>query len=77
MEELKNLPWMNAVLNKALRFRAPATGGIRLALEDLILKDGTIVPKGACFMSYFAAINFNNEYWGANADEFDPERFSN
>lgn len=52
----QNLPWMSAVLNKTLRFRAPATGGIRLALEDVSLKDGTIVPKGACFMSYFAAI---------------------
>lgn len=67
---------MNAVLNEVFRYKNPSSGGHRMAVEDLPLKDGTIVPKGANFINYFVGSNFNEDFWGADATEFDPERLS-
>lgn len=44
-------------------------------LTDKAVLEGTIIPKGVSFMSYAAASNVNEEYWGANAAEFDLARF--
>lgn len=66
---------MNTVVNEVLRFKSKINGGFRLALKDLPLKGGAIIPEGATFRSHFASNNFNEEYWDANATGFDPERF--
>lgn len=48
-DQLKHLPYLNAVINETLGIDATAASGlVRMASEDIILGKGVFVPKGVC-----------------------------
>ncbi|KAF9532497.1 cytochrome P450 [Crepidotus variabilis] len=87
-DELAGLNYLDAVCRELLRLYPPIPTMARIAEEDTILPlytpltgiDGrpineVSVPKGTkIFLSVFNC-NRNKELWGADADEFKPERW--
>lgn len=71
---LDALPYLNAVCNEVLRFYPSVPSTVRIADHDTTLV-GTPIPKGTLFLICAAVINRNKELWGADADQFNPERW--
>jgi cytochrome P450 len=46
-----------------------------MEMNFLLFSGGKIIPKGATVMVAAFSVHRNKEYWGADADEFRPERF--
>lgn len=66
---------LTMVLHESLRLYGPAVLTSREALGDLRIGD-LIVPKGVHIWVSFPALHRDTENWGANANEFKPERFA-
>ncbi|MDL9937508.1 cytochrome P450 [Gordonia sp. ABSL1-1] len=65
-----------AFLNECLRLWPPAPGFFRIARTDQDL-DGYHIPAGRGVFVLALAAQRDPAVWGANADEFDPNRFLN
>lgn len=64
------------VINESLRLYPPVAIVSREALEDM--KFGNIqVPKGVNVWTLMVTLHQDPEIWGPDADQFDPERFTN
>ncbi|CAG8515706.1 8434_t:CDS:10 [Paraglomus occultum] len=75
-DRLKTLPYLNAVINEAMRLW-PITldgGSGRVVPEDTII-NGVFFPKDVLIVVNFYALHRSSEYWGENVDEFVPERW--
>jgi len=74
MENIKKLEYTMAVIKETLRLFPPA-----VALAKNCLKDTTLGPweieEGARMVVVVKEVHRNKEYWGENADDFDPSRF--
>jgi benzoate 4-monooxygenase len=52
-DQLKNLPYLNAVIHESLRLHsAIAIGFPRITDKDIILNDQLTVPAGVCIDTY-------------------------
>ncbi|KAI0058914.1 cytochrome P450 [Artomyces pyxidatus] len=86
-EELDKLPYLDAVCHETLRAHSPATYIPKSCREDIVLplahpvltSDGPIstlfVPRGTSVLVDVTGINRDPTIWGADADEWKPERF--
>ncbi|KAI0791332.1 cytochrome P450 [Abortiporus biennis] len=87
-DQLVSLPYLEAVCRETLRVHPPVLSLNRRTREDIIMplsrpivgKDGASIseipiPKGTDIMIGILAANTNKEYWGEDADEWNPERF--
>ena len=74
MENIKKLTYTMAVVKETLRLFPPA-----VALGKTCLKDTNLGPwkirEGARMIVIIKEVHRNKEYWGENADKFDPTRF--
>lgn len=68
------LPYLNAVCNEILRYYPPVRETDRVAVRDTMV-DGTFIRRGTKFRLVQEAVNHDEEFWGDNADQFDPERW--
>lgn len=74
-EQVKNLPYLNAVINETLRLDAVAASGIeRHADKDVTLGGKLFVPKGTEIICNIYHAHLNEKYW-PNARSFEPERW--
>jgi cytochrome P450 len=71
---IDSLPYLNAVCNEVLRYYPPVPETERIALRNTTV-DGTFIPKGTVFVLGHDATNRNKEFWGPDADKFDPDRW--
>ncbi|KAJ5595022.1 uncharacterized protein N7459_001230 [Penicillium hispanicum] len=71
---IDNLPYLHAVCNEVLRFHPSVPNTVRIAAKDTTLVDKAI-PKGTFFVIAPELINHMEEYWGPDADKFNPDRF--
>lgn len=71
---LDSLPYLNAVCNEVLRCYPPVRETDRVAVRDTMV-DGTFIPRGTKFRLVQEAVNHDKEFWGDDADQFDPERW--
>ncbi|KAM3688234.1 hypothetical protein ACJW31_10G135500 [Castanea mollissima] len=73
---LAKLKLVNMVLLEALRLYSPAVELFRQATKDMKLGD-VMIPRGTCISILLAKIHISKEYWGEDANKFNPMRFIN
>ncbi|KFZ16407.1 hypothetical protein V502_05114 [Pseudogymnoascus sp. VKM F-4520 (FW-2644)] len=72
--DIERLPYLNAVCAEVLRHHSPVPLTLREANVDTTIQ-GVRVPKGTMLYLVAWATNRDPKLWGADADEFDPERW--
>ncbi|KAK6383591.1 hypothetical protein LTS17_002883 [Exophiala oligosperma] len=77
-DEAQKLPFLQAVIKEALRLHAPTC----FPLERIVPAEGTqiggyFVPGGCVISTMAPLMNKNTEVFGADAEEFRPERWLN
>lgn len=73
-EQLEALKLLNLITEEVIRLYPPVALTMREANRDTTL-DGHFVPKGTTLVVVPWALQRNPEVWGADADEFRPERW--
>lgn len=73
---VKALTYLDAVINESMRITPPVPRTVRCASKASYI-DGVYIPKGTLLPISNRAINMDPEVWGADADEFKPERWFN
>jgi len=73
-EMISEVPYLEMVINEALRMYPPATRIERVAQEDYEYK-GMKIPKGTCVLTSVWAMQHNPEFY-PEPEKFIPERFS-
>ncbi|WOL13759.1 cytokinin hydroxylase [Canna indica] len=74
-EHLPKLALLNMVISESLRLYPPATLLPRMAFEDIKLGD-LHIPKGLSIWIPVLAIHHDEEIWGKDVHEFNPNRFA-
>ncbi|XP_060801134.1 cytochrome P450 4d2 [Amyelois transitella] len=75
LEDLPRLKYLEAVVKETLRLYPPASNIVREADKDFLLPSGVKVFKGSNLIISIWGVQRNTKYWGADADQFRPERF--
>ncbi|TXT04309.1 hypothetical protein VHUM_04196 [Vanrija humicola] len=83
------LPFLDKVVHESLRLDSPVPGTIRMANEDMVVPFGTplqgrdgkmidsvLVKKGVHIFLPILTTNHSADIWGADAAEFNPDRYS-
>lgn len=74
-ENLKKLTYLDMVVKESMRLLPPVPLIGRETIEDLELND-IVVPKGVTLLINFFSLHRKKDLWGADADDFNPDRFS-
>ncbi|KAF2089548.1 putative P450 monooxygenase [Saccharata proteae CBS 121410] len=74
VEKLETMPYLNAVCNEVTRLYPTVPVTVRDAVRNSEIA-GQFVPKGTQVLLVPWAINRSPKLWGADADEFKPERW--
>lgn len=72
-EQLKRLPYLNAVLNESMRAVTPVIGSFRVMLRDMAYQ-GYRIPQGWTVRLEIAGTHENADIW-TDPPAFDPERW--
>jgi cytochrome P450 len=75
LADLKSLPYTEMVIKESMRLYPPAFSFGRAALEDVEV-GGYTIPQGATVGIMSFITHRDPRWWGADADQFRPERFS-
>ncbi|KAK9742502.1 hypothetical protein RND81_03G177400 [Saponaria officinalis] len=75
LDHLPKLRLLSMIINESLRLYPPATILPRMAFEDIKLGD-LHIPKGLSIWIPVLAIHHNEDLWGNDVNEFNPERFA-
>jgi cytochrome P450 len=71
---LEGMPFLNAVCNEVLRLYPTIPLTARVTVRDTHVA-GRYIPEGTIFLVVPWAINRNPKLWGADSEEFVPERW--
>lgn len=75
-DNLKNLPYLTAVIYETLRLYPPLVQFInRKTLEPVYLKDGITIPQGTWVGWSSYGVHTDPSTWGPDARKFQPERW--
>ncbi|XP_042502864.1 cytokinin hydroxylase-like [Macadamia integrifolia] len=74
-DQLSRLSVLNMVINESLRLYPPASLLPRMAFEDIKLGE-LLIPKGLSIWIPVLTIHHDEELWGKDVHEFNPERFA-
>ncbi|KAL2067541.1 hypothetical protein VTL71DRAFT_1966 [Oculimacula yallundae] len=72
--QIDHLPYLNAVCNEVLRIMPSVPITIREPIHDTTVQ-GQPVPKGTKILVAAWAVNASKEFWGEDAEEFNPDRW--
>ncbi|GBE88427.1 cytochrome P450 [Sparassis crispa] len=88
MDELQELPYLEAVVRETMRIHAPVPSTIRIATEEDIIPlntpfvdtrgeihDSIRIAKGSNIFIPILAVNRSKALWGDDAHEFRPDRW--
>ncbi|KAJ3923545.1 cytochrome P450 [Lentinula edodes] len=72
--ELKDLVWLDCVIQESLRLYPPVPMTFRqAATTDHV--DGVVIPKGTLYYIPIRVVNTLKDIWGEDAEEFNPLRW--
>jgi len=75
-EQVKRLPYLDAVINEALRVHSTSGIGLpRIVPEGGLTVCGRFFPEGTVLSVPTYTVHRNKEAWGEDADAFRPERW--
>ena len=74
-ESLSELVYLEMVINEVMRLFPVVPFVLRQVDEEIVLSDYIIPAKATIFLP-INIIHRNKKYWGDDAEEFNPERFS-
>ncbi|RKP27279.1 cytochrome P450 [Syncephalis pseudoplumigaleata] len=74
-DQVKGLPYLNAVIYESMRMRPVAGGSIREVPAGGIEIDGHHIPEGYTLVPALWAIHTATDVFGADAEHFRPERW--
>ncbi|KAJ2999079.1 Protein kinase alk2 [Globomyces sp. JEL0801] len=74
-EQVKTMKYANAVFRESLRLRPSVPAELKVAVEDDVLPNGTVIQAGVVVGWLPYSMGRNESIWGSNACEFQPERF--
>lgn len=74
-EDVQNMPLFDQVLSETLRLHPPFFQLSRAVKEDTVFQ-GKTIPKGHIINISPGAAHRLPQLWGADADRFDPDRFT-
>ncbi|XVF21638.1 hypothetical protein REPUB_Repub12eG0107800 [Reevesia pubescens] len=74
-EEVKDMVYTHASLCECMRLYPPVPFDIKLAMDDDVLPDGTMVKKGMVVIYHPYAMGRMEKIWGSDWAEFKPERW--
>lgn len=75
-EATKRLPYLDAVINEALRIHSTSGIGLpRLVPEGGLVVCGQTFPEGTVLSVPTFTIHRDKEVWGEDVEEFRPERW--
>ncbi|XP_052740575.1 putative cytochrome P450 CYP13A3 [Bicyclus anynana] len=75
LDNLSKLKYLDAVVKETLRLYPPAPVTVRRCTADIDLPSGLTLKEGCYFLVNFWGLHRNPHCWGADADQFRPERF--
>ncbi|CAO3615847.1 unnamed protein product [Cunninghamella blakesleeana] len=74
-DQLKKLPYLNAVINETMRLNPIASNGLqRITNRDMLLVGKVFIPKNTVLICNMNHSHVNPEYW-ENPNDFIPERW--
>ncbi|KAK9430710.1 cytochrome P450 [Lipomyces doorenjongii] len=73
-EQIESLKYVNNVARELLRCNPPVITTNRQASRDVVI-DGETIYKGTDVIISLKALNYSKKLWGADAHEFDPDRW--
>jgi cytochrome P450 len=74
-EQVRRMKYAQAVLWETLRLHPSVPKQVKFAVADDVLPDGTFVPAGACVLYSSYIMGRSEAIWGADAQQFRPERW--
>jgi len=74
-DQISSLKYLSHITSEVLRLYPPVVVTLRIAAEDTSL-NGSFIPKGTTIILSPFAINRSVALWGADAEEFRPERWA-
>lgn len=77
LEDIKDLPYLNAVLKESLRLLPPVPAVARVAVKDDVLPSGLKIRAGETVIVSPMVCHYDPNTYGADVDEFKPERWLN
>lgn len=66
--------FLQRCMHETVRLQPSSPVAMRWALEDVELRDGTVIPRGAKCITDLMAVNRDPSVFGADAAEFNPNR---
>ncbi|KAK9384606.1 cytochrome P450 [Lipomyces mesembrius] len=73
-EQIESLKYVNNVARELLRCNPPLITTTRQALRDVVI-DGETIYQGTDVILSLKALNYSKNLWGADAHEFNPDRW--